>query len=175
MVLTTEISIENSQSTVATEVMLAKQLISTIADEESMVEVSKRREVQDYTSDEEEPKEDKVKAKPVKRKLMRRRKSKVAAVEKVVITQNECNRIVGRSSEDSNSTDETSTGEEEEKVIVGDYVVEEILEERMKGGKSEFLIKWKGYSTRCNTWERFKDKKLVSEFRKNKGKKIEKK
>lgn len=45
--------------------------------------------------------------------------------------------------------DTNEDGEEE----VEEYIVEKILEKRIRGGKVEYLLKWKGYSDSENTWE----------------------
>lgn len=33
------------------------------------------------------------------------------------------------------------------------FVVDRILDSRMKSGKREFFIKWEGYTSAYNTWE----------------------
>ena len=35
----------------------------------------------------------------------------------------------------------------------GEYIVESVLSHRIKKGKFEYLLKWKGYSSDENTWE----------------------
>ncbi|KAG4068013.1 hypothetical protein HA402_010699 [Bradysia odoriphaga] len=46
------------------------------------------------------------------------------------------------------------------------YRVEKVLGRRIRKGKAEYLIKWKGYRTDHNTWEPFSnlDEKLVEEI-----------
>lgn len=45
--------------------------------------------------------------------------------------------------------DGVSDGEEEEE----EFVVEKVLDVRMKSGKKEYLLKWKGYPDTESTWE----------------------
>lgn len=45
-------------------------------------------------------------------------------------------------------SDAGSDGEPEE-----EYTVEKILDKRIRGGKTEYLIKWEGYPDSENTWE----------------------
>jgi len=48
----------------------------------------------------------------------------------------------------SSNSDAGSDGEPEE-----EYTVEKILDKRIRGGKTEYLIKWEGYPDSENTWE----------------------
>jgi hypothetical protein len=56
---------------------------------------------------------------------------------------------------------------EESKKEDEEYVVERILDKRMKGGKAEYLLKWKGYADNDATWESASDgnfKDLIKEY-----------
>ena len=46
-----------------------------------------------------------------------------------------------------------SEEEDEEVYIAGDYEVEKILDDSIRNGKKEYLIKWKGWCDRANSWE----------------------
>lgn len=48
----------------------------------------------------------------------------------------------------SSNSDAGSDAEPEE-----EYTVEKILDKRLRGGKTEYLIKWEGYPDSENTWE----------------------
>jgi len=74
----------------------------------------------------------------------------------------------------SSNSDAGSDAEPEE-----EYTVEKILDKRIRGGKTEYLIKWEGYPDSENTWEpedNLDCPDLISAFEeKSKQKKEEKK
>lgn len=39
------------------------------------------------------------------------------------------------------------------KLLPGTFIVEKILDKRLKGSKIEYLVKWEGYTDADNTWE----------------------
>eukprot|EP00105_Crassostrea_gigas_P017083 XP_011434720.1 PREDICTED: chromobox protein homolog 1 isoform X1 [Crassostrea gigas] len=67
-------------------------------------------------------------------------------------------------------------GEEEEEEE--EYTVEKVVDSRMKGGRKEYLLKWKGYPDSENTWEpeaNLDCPDLIAEFEEKKKKKDQEK
>ena len=57
---------------------------------------------------------------------------------------------------------------------VKEYEVEKVIDDRIRKGKQEFLVKWKGYPSEENTWEPYNNLKDNQQF-KNYQKKMKKK
>jgi chromobox protein 1 len=66
------------------------------------------------------------------------------------------------------------TSNHHEQKRVKEYEVEKVIDDRIRKGKQEFLVKWKGYPSEENTWEPYNNLKDNQQF-KNYQKKMKKK
>ena len=71
------------------------------------------------------------------------------------------------SDEESTSSDEEATLEDEVEPMDNVYAAEEIVKQRFRNGQPEFLIKWLGFPSSHNTWEKLEnilDRRLLTQF-----------
>lgn len=85
-------------------------------------------------------------------------------------------KITSGTADDDVELDKDETSEEEEGEEVAEFIVEKILDRRFRNGKTEFLLKWKGYSDSESSWEPEENldcRHLVEEFKENRKRRID--